>query len=112
MKFEVEKRSWPSFADKGDFEVHIDEPGFDLAIGIVVVQPGVCVRARVGVGVFVFVLVCLLCVREMEVCVDVDVYVTRAGGLYVCLLVAQRGVRAGCVCLSDVCKRDSRHVWV
>lgn len=39
MKFEVEKRSWPSFADKGDFEVHIDEPGFDLAIGIVVVQP-------------------------------------------------------------------------
>jgi hypothetical protein len=41
MKFEVEKRSWPSFADKGNFEVHIDEPGFDLAIGIVVVQPGV-----------------------------------------------------------------------
>lgn len=40
MKFEVEKRSWPSFSDKGSFEVHIDEPGFDLAIGIVVVQPG------------------------------------------------------------------------
>lgn len=44
MKFEVEKRSWPSFSDQGSFEVHIDEPGFDLAIGIVVVQPGMALN--------------------------------------------------------------------